>query len=465
MIKQITDKTAAMIVKAADSLCDYVERGNTELEAGVKVAKEFGLTRDQIKLACRAYNAGVVNGDRDEGKTFFTKFAVTSRVDPDEVIEKVFPVDTKTATVANDCVADIYRPVPPASATDKTAAIKALQLDHDLKVMRKKRLKELEEDESKYTKAKKKVAQLNELRSDLRRLESSAGQKTAAVVDAYLSQFGSDTRHLLWVRKTAGELFGPVADMLIDPIADRLLGPVMREKFAAEAARGAVLAQQPFPITVETGIFHAVKVAIEAYQAWAKAELEFPKQAIDLRRQAEAELNRDAPAPCLLLLGETKESMEQAIWEKRSNMLMGMLAGASAKAGFGGAPSSGGGNEKANATLDAQVKLNDPAHQSELRRLSVEVMLNDLMNNDQVIASYSPDEIADAFEDIGQSAPGIVDNPSLLRANMRRHLQGNLTPFDAESLVNQSELGAKTNPVLPKPLSVLSGSAQPQKQL
>lgn len=457
MPKQITDKTAARIVQAGDKLCDYIESGDTAVAAGVKVAKEFDLSANHIRLACRAYNSGVVNGDREEGNSFTAKFAVSSRVDPDDVIAKVFPTDVKQAMEVASPVASVYE-LASNFATDKTAKSKVIEIDRDLRVVRPKRKSKMQEsvekkdEESKYTKAKKKVVKLNDLRADLRRYELDAATKTAAVVDAYHSQFGSNTAPLLWVRKVAVDLFGKVAGQFIDPIADMHLGPVMRDKFAAEVDRGRVLGQQPIPITTESGVFKAVKDAMDAYKVWAKAEIEFPKQAIELRRAVAAELNRDAPFQQLLLPSETKESMEQLVWEKRSSMLMGMLAGSAARSGITGPPAGG---LDANATLDAQVKLNDPAHQSELRRLSVEVMLNDLLNNDQVISSYNPDQIADAFEELGQSAPGVVDNPSLFRANMRRMLQGNLTAHDAESLVNQSQLGA--NPALPKPLSMLGG--------
>ncbi len=80
-----------------------------------------------------------------------------------------------------------------------------------------------------------------------------------------------------------------------------------------------------------------------------------------------------------------------------------------------------------NAVLDARIRLNDPAHHAELRRLEAETMLNDLINNDDVISSYSPDDLRAAVDELHPSAPGVLNNYTLTRTNLRRLLQGNLT--------------------------------------
>ncbi len=54
--QQLSSKNAEMIVEAANRLCDYVGSGMSELDAGVKVAKEYNLTPGQIKLAVWSYN-------------------------------------------------------------------------------------------------------------------------------------------------------------------------------------------------------------------------------------------------------------------------------------------------------------------------------------------------------------------------------------------------------------------------
>ncbi len=430
-----------MIIKAADRLCSYIGQDYDPVTAGVKVSQEFGLTRDQIKLACQAYNRGVVNADRAEGDDFSAKFAVTSRIDPDDVIEKVYPTSLKAAVATGDVVSSVYSDMP----TTKTAARQPLRLDENLRVIRPKRKSELqqavepkEKEQSNYAKAKAKVAKISALKQNLNALESVAGMKRAAVVDAFRSQFRRDVSVLPLLHKTAVELYGDIAGKMIDYVAQQMLGPIGREKYAAECSPGCILGTQPFPLEAKSGVLLAVKEAVDALFDWAKAEAEFPKQALELRVRANIDLQRGEIPQHLLLPGMTEDDVKLAVWEKQSSMLMGLVGAMGARLGAANSPPSG---LDTNAALDARVKLNDPAHQNELRRLNAEMMLNDLINNDEVISSYSPEQVANAFEEIGTSSPGILDNPVLARAGMRRVLQGNLTTYDAESLVNQSQLG------------------------
>jgi hypothetical protein len=90
--------------------------------------------------------------------------------------------------------------------------------------------------------------------------------------------------------------------------------------------------------------------------------------------------------------------------------------------------------------------VNNPRHQATLRRLHAEAMLNRLIQTDDVVGSYNPQAIADAWYELNEASPGVVNNVSLLRANLRRQLQGNLTPFEAKDLV-MSGIGAQTNPI------------------
>lgn len=447
MPRQITDKTADMIVTATDRLCDYIDKGDSEVEAGVKVANDFNLTSDQIKLVGRSYNIGVVNADRRDSDSFSAKFAVTSRLDPEDVIARVFPKEAKAATPLAK-VASVYLEDRIKLAIDrsKTASMNpAARKPYEIKRCTCGCGKKEGECEHKnltnYGKAKKKVAALTAKRAHLRRLESDAVSKSASVIDAYRSQFGNDTTNLLWLRKVAGDYYGETGHILVDRVATKLMGPVVREKFAIDAADpGSIPGQQPMPINFKQGVFAAIKEAYESLVTWMKAEQEFPAHVIQERREIDRLIGRTKESTCVLPLGMTREQYDNQVWEKRSSMLAGLVGGmASSLSPTKSGPPSG---MDPTALLSARVKLNDPSHQAELKRIQAETMLNSLINDDEVISSYSPDEIADAFEEISQSAPGLLENRSLFRANLRRTLQGNLTPMDANDMFVQSQRAA-----------------------
>ena len=86
--------------------------------------------------------------------------------------------------------------------------------------------------------------------------------------------------------------------------------------------------------------------------------------------------------------------------------------------------------------VSARLKLNDPNHASELKAIRAEALLNDLVNHDDVISSYQPNDVALAFMELAQSAPDTIDNMALMRANLRRLMQGNLTTFEAKELAS-----------------------------
>ena len=89
--------------------------------------------------------------------------------------------------------------------------------------------------------------------------------------------------------------------------------------------------------------------------------------------------------------------------------------------------------------LNAKLILNDPSHQREVRKLKAEMMLNDIMSRDEILASYSPLEVANAYEDLAASAPALVNNRVLLQTNLKRMLHGNLMPSDAKDIVDSNK--------------------------
>jgi hypothetical protein len=56
------------------------------------------------------------------------------------------------------------------------------------------------------------------------------------------------------------------------------------------------------------------------------------------------------------------------------------------------------------------------------------------------------------FNEISQTAPHILGNQALIRANMRRVLQGDLSPFEAKEILAANELIGRD-----RPMSALSG--------
>lgn len=467
--KQISQKTADTIISAVDKLCDLVEDGRmSATAAGVKVATDAGLTADQVKLCISSYNAGLINTQRQDGKKFSEKFAVLDLADADKIIGKVFPGSPKAAAELSP-VADVYARSRPQTLSKAAGEKKS----EPYRVARcecgcgEKQGECADQNMSDYAKAKREVQKVSALRRELHLLETKANCKVAAVRDVYFSHYGDRTEPLAWLRKFASDTCGKTGGLLIDRVAREFLGPIGYDKYAAEceirelgkvavsrqvSKLNSKVAVDPEPRRPDHPVILAVKTAVDAMKDWIDREREFPKTALELRRKAQDHLSRRDKQSRLMLLppGMSKETFDDVAWRKRSSMLSMALGGAIANSFRSAAGEDKPDGPSENSQMSARLQLNDPNHESEIRRIEAEAMLNSLVNDDDVISSYTPDDIALAYEEIGQSSPGVVGNPVLLRAHMRRQLQGNLTPMEADSLVSSGK--NVEEPALPSPV-------------
>jgi uncharacterized protein YoaH (UPF0181 family) len=99
MAQVISISTSNKLMDAVDKVCDLVDSGMSPTEATVKIAKDLSLTKHQTDLLGRGYNAGAINTQRMEGKSFEEKFASVPIVDLSKVQEALFSNTPKTSFV------------------------------------------------------------------------------------------------------------------------------------------------------------------------------------------------------------------------------------------------------------------------------------------------------------------------------------------------------------------------------
>lgn len=437
MPTQITPQTINRIVSAVDKLCDAVDGAESRVDAAVKVATAEKLTPEQIHLVCRSYNDGVVNTTRRGSEKFAGKFAVPGLIDPAKVVEKLFDRTPKTAAEVTP-VAPVYAK---ASRTPdvKTATQRPTYTPPRCDCgcgERPERCKTAGMTD--YAKAKQKLAVLKEAKRLTWRAKSAAGVAVANVAATYAANHGDDSRYFPLYAKFAHDLYGDVGRGVVDMAATRDTTPYQSNKYASERDRLLTGAQAPdvqtLPRNENSGVLLAVKLAVAAVAEWGRAAELLPVIAIKAHR---AVRHKEAVASLqgrLLVGDKTYDQLVDEQWEKRASVLSGAMG-----AVFG--------NTMASAIVDetksvgsrmqeARRLLNDAPHTAALKSLNAEYLLNRLVQSDEVIGSYSPEEVADAFEELATSSPAVVNNPTLLRANLRRSLQGNLTPYEADELVS-----------------------------
>lgn len=89
-------------------------------------------------------------------------------------------------------------------------------------------------------------------------------------------------------------------------------------------------------------------------------------------------------------------------------------------------------------------KLTAPDHETALKNIKAQATLHDLLLNDDVVSSHDPKEVAVAFNEIANAAPGVVDSPAVLQALLRKRLEaGQLADFDVKQLLEMDKLKAE----------------------
>jgi hypothetical protein len=442
MQTQITPQTIDRIISAVDKLCDSVDGEESRVAAAAKVAAADKLTPEQIQLVCRSYNDGVVNTTRRSSEKFASKFAVPGLIDPAQVIDKVFDRTPKTASdvtpVASVYAKKVSRP------TVKTASQRVEYTPPRCDCgcgERPERCKTAGMTD--YAKAKQKLAVLKEAKRLAWRAKTAAASAVANVSAVYFDKHGDDPQHFPLYAKFASDLYGQTGKGVVDLAASRDKSDYQVKKYAHQRDAMLTGAQAPvvqvLPRDERSGVLLAVKQAVEAIAEWGRAAELLPVIAIKAHRAARQKEAVEALKGRLLIGDTTYEQLVDAQWEKRASVLSGAMG-----AVFGNTMASAIVDETKSVSSrmqEARRLLNDAPHAASLKSLNAEYLLNRLVQSDEVIGSYPPEEVADAFEELATSSPAVVNNPTLLRANLRRNLQGNLTPYEADELVATGNRG------------------------
>lgn len=81
--------------------------------------------------------------------------------------------------------------------------------------------------------------------------------------------------------------------------------------------------------------------------------------------------------------------------------------------------------------------LINPKHESEIRKIRLQLLANDMISNDPVLSAYAPDDVTGAINLLAETVPALSTNPLLMRSMVARVLQqgGRLDPAEIEQLL------------------------------
>ena len=437
----IRPQTQDKIINAIETICKEASLGE-EQRTAIKVSREMGLTPHQIRLACQGANTSRINHQRRSKTAYEDKFAAVPLLNADAVVASIFREPGTKVAVSRTVVAPVYG--MHGEFSEKLAAEQATEPQKEA-AQTPAAAPPAPAPGTGMTAARKAAAVITQGLDELRRRESALQQKYARVEEEFVAAFGYNYSQLPWAAKLAQQVHGPVGGLLVNLLKEKL---VQSKTAVAQLAQSP--AKQPYSISSKQAFFDAVGTMAESFKSWYLAASTFPKLAFDQRRLVDVAMGRHTTA-VMRLAGEQQWEADERLFRKNSVALGGMLTGLAAGAMRRG-PSAPPSLSK--DLLMARLQLNDPRHEAQLDRIDAESRLNQLLQNDQIIGGHTTEEVADAFDNLAQSTPGLAENPMLLQANLRRNLQGDLTPFEAADAVNTSQKVEKREKI--KPLVTLT---------
>lgn len=87
-----------------------------------------------------------------------------------------------------------------------------------------------------------------------------------------------------------------------------------------------------------------------------------------------------------------------------------------------------------------------PQHESELRKVRMQLMVNDMLSNDPVISAYAPEDVLSVVNQLAEEVPALSTSPLLMRGMVARVLQqgGHLDPAEVEQLLKTEKVKRET---------------------
>ena len=418
----LTPETEEKLMQAVSQAAGFVEAGCSPNEAIVKAAKATGVPSGAIDTLVHAYNTGKTNSIRLSNEGLLSKVAEFELADSNAVLEQLHG-QTKQASVVDTRVAEIYSQPPRREPPVDTWLEKAAAACQPVLPQ--------------YMSAKTASAGSQRLRNAVTTAHDKLTcerEKLAAAVDRIASYFYEpDAMPLSQVLDTARLCLAADEVAVLSHITKDRPGFSKVANFRPRRADD-VLGRPYCDLREAAGLATTVSQCLLDVEA---AE----KQAGDLSFSV-AGLQPAISIPEISFT--TTSCLPEDELEKTGGVAGMGLAGYGLMSAIGDVHGDVAQGIKPRSSSDATQKaleqITDPEHEGKLRGLESQATMADLVNHDDVISGYHPDEIADAYDSIVQLSPRIANQKLLLQAALRRQLQqGSLDTFDLDQILGMDE--------------------------
>jgi hypothetical protein len=415
-MKTLSKESEDKLLSAIQSVCEEVDGGLEPTAAAVKVANEFQLTPNFIRLVSNGYNTGAVTHQRENGAGILDKLAEVRLVDADEAIKQVYADDETKKDILSQKQASASKSFRVVSKLSKQASV--LPQLPKLEVPAVEQSELLREHQA--TKAVKQAYAVVEKQKQL--IQQKRAEYTAAQ-DSLVGSLGNLAEAVkssqVWssadVGRAAESRFGAAGRAISHFLAIR--DPSIKK--ASAGFKAVDWRQPPF-----ANIAPIVKKAKEV----KRLKVEYQQL---VKESQQKEVAAFSP------FGEKLPQEKTVLLKEAAGFLTGMLAGSIPR---NVATSLATPKETSQLVEDAELDLSNPDDENIRRLATVQTMLSDFTRNDEVISGYEPEEVYNAYNELASLAPRLSTQPAAMRALLRKRLtQGGMEPFETQEVANMEK--------------------------
>ncbi len=421
-MQPLSKAAEAKILSAIEQTADLVNEGLEPSAAVAKAASAGGLPTGHINLLVHAYNTGRTTRQRQLGEDVLEKAADFPLADASRVLELLYPTQVKTAAqLARSAAISTEYAIPPGdmirrrSERQKQAEALARPLPPLLEAPPPPLQRDPQERLKRaYNRSVENTRAIDEARRQVTMAEVSAIAGLDAVRDYFKQARAMAYGDAL---KEVEYRSGRLGVAVLEQIA------AVMPQLTKQAATGAVhMGRDP--------LYDLVTTAVKAASHYVERRQHYDQVAHERSRDTEDTLRPFVvPLPQSILAGLSSPEKQAAgplAWGAAGGTAKDILKSLATNLT---PPTS-------DLLQDQMNDLTDPNHESQLRNIRTQAMLQDLMANDQVIKGHPPQESIQAFNEIGEVAPRAVDQRLIMQTLMRKRLtQGHLDPFEVDQLL------------------------------
>lgn len=424
--------TEQKLLKAVELTAQLVEDSDCSPNTALtKIAKDLQLRQGEIRVVARTYNTGKANAIRESGETLLDKTAAFDNADAEAVISEIFPDTVKQASATVDeSLFSIDYFWSPESLLPKAAAAKAPDILEDIRLESGTYIPPAQDEVLLARKMSQKVAKLVKTIEYWREKESAAVEQQVEAVANLAAYFDTGSGlPLASVKRAAATYFGRSEQLILE--AAELAIP--RIKSAAHNVSDNVAVGLTSPVFA---LIEAVKEATANRQWVEGTNINIHKGMRLLAEDVGEEDTEDSVLPARRKQAAIPNLLSPygayEVLNNSGRALSGQMANVDDK----------------DALQTALSDIASPDHEQKLKQIAVKANLQKLLTQDPVIKGYTPQQVAEAFNQYAQLSPNSIDRDLPVRMGLRRQLsQDGIETHDQQQLVDlDSDLAGVRTP-------------------